>query len=221
MNGLIIAVALASLAFVALAFALRTPRVTWTAIGAALLLGLAGYALQGRPALAGSPREARARALGDPAVMVDVRHALAGPGAAADDNFIVTADAFARHGQYADAAGVLLGAVEQQPRNAQAWLALGNALVGHADGTLTPAALYAYRQAASAAPDQPGPPFFLGMALAQSGRFGEARDLWSRTLAAAPTTAPWRPEFADKLRRLDVLIAAQAQAAATASASGQ
>ncbi len=210
MSAWVIVAALAIATFAALAFVFRAPPVTWSAIGAALLFGLAGYGLQGRPELTGAPREARARMVGDPATMIALRHALAGPDAAADANFIVIADALARHGQYADATAILRGAVEKNPRDVQAWIALGNALVGHADGTLTPAALHAYREAQEAAPTQPGPPFFLGLALAQSARFAEARVLWAKALAAAPPGAPWRDELADKLRRLDLLIAAQA-----------
>jgi cytochrome c-type biogenesis protein CcmH len=124
----------------------------------------------------------------------------------------MTADAFARHGQYADAAGILLGAVDKNPKDADAWLALANALVGHAEGTLSPAALYAYRNAAIAAPNHPGPPFFLGLAMAQSGRFADARSLWADLLASTPPDAPWRADLQDRLTRLDALIARQDQA---------
>ena len=214
MTGWITAAALAALAFALVALPLRAPRVTWTAILAALVFGLAGYALQGRPDLAGSPREARERSVGDPETAIALRHALAGAGAASDGSYLVTADAFARHGQNAEAAGILLGAVEKQPKDAQAWLALGNALVAHADGALTPAALYAYRRADAAVPNQPGPAFFLGLALAQNGRFAEARAQWVRAMGYSPADAPWRPELARNLVRLDSLIAAQAAAQA-------
>lgn len=36
-------------AFLIAVFVLRAPRVSWEAIGAALVLGIAGYALQGSP----------------------------------------------------------------------------------------------------------------------------------------------------------------------------
>ena len=36
----------------------RAPRATWEMIGAALFLGIAGYAWQGQPGLAGSPHAA-------------------------------------------------------------------------------------------------------------------------------------------------------------------
>lgn len=184
---------LAALAFVAAVFVLRAPRAGWEAIGAALLLGIAGYALQASPGLSGAPK-APAQTVTDAAVgLVAARQSL-GEGAAPQGNrWVLTADAFARRGQYADAAGILLGAVEQQPNDAEAWLALANALVGHADGTLTPPALLAFRRASETAPGHPGPPFFLGLALAQSGRFAEARDLWAQVLALTPPTRRGAP----------------------------
>ncbi|MCB2064170.1 MAG: tetratricopeptide repeat protein, partial [Novosphingobium sp.] len=109
---------------------------------------------------------------------------------------------------------VLLGAVDDDPKNAQAWLALGNALVAHADGLLTPAALHAYSNAERAAPESPGPPYFLGLALAQSGRFAEARELWADLLERTPDDAPWREMLTERLARLDLLIAMQASKAA-------
>ncbi|MGB3377535.1 MAG: hypothetical protein WBA55_02065, partial [Allopontixanthobacter sediminis] len=48
-------IALAVLAFVLAAFVVKLPRSGWALFGAALLFGLAGYALQGSPGLAGSP----------------------------------------------------------------------------------------------------------------------------------------------------------------------
>jgi cytochrome c-type biogenesis protein CcmH/NrfG len=41
---------------------------------------------------------------------------------------------------------------------------LGNALVLHADGMMTPAAELAFQRAAKLAPDHPGPKFFYGLA---------------------------------------------------------
>ncbi|MEO6091892.1 MAG: tetratricopeptide repeat protein [Novosphingobium sp.] len=208
MMGWLLAALLAGAAFALMALLLKAPRRGWEAIGAALMLGIAGYGFQAHPRLAGSPREAREAVLGDSAAMVQARRALS-PGGGAPDTWLMVGDALARHGQYADAAGVLLGAVDRNPRDGEAWLALGNALVGHAQGLLTPAALYAYRQAAAAAPDAPGPPFFLGLALAQSGRLSEAHEMWARLIEHAPPDAPWRTEIAARLQRLDALIAAQ------------
>lgn len=202
---------LAVLAF-ALAFLLKAPRKGWEAIGAALLLGIAGYGLQGHPGMAGAPKAPAQTVANNPAALVEARKSLSGEASVAGDNWIVVADAFARNGQYANASSVLLGAVEKDPRNGEAWLAMANALVSHADGQLTPAALYAFQHSASAAPDNPGPPFFLGLALAQSGRLAEARRLWGELLERTPADAPWRADLETRIARLDAFIAERGQA---------
>ena len=198
---------LAAIAFLALAFVLRAPRGGWAAIGAALLVGVAGYALQGKPDLPGSPRAAAEGESESGTAMIEARQALTGVPAAAADRWVMVADGFARRGQYDDAAGVLLAAIEDDPDNADAWLALATALTEHADGTLTPAGLYAFQRAEAAAPGSPGPSFFLGFALATSGRFADARATWGALLARTPADAPWRPVLAERLATLDALIA--------------
>ncbi len=201
---------LGALAFAALAFLLKAPRSGWEAIGAALLLGIAGYALQGSPGQPGAPKVSvvQASANANSEALVAARQQLRDSSAGGANNWLVIGDAMARNGQYGDAAGVLLGAVEQNPDDVEGWLALGNALVGHAEGALTPASLYAYQRAANAQPAHPGPPFFLGLALAQNGRLGEARVLWAELLARSPKDAAWRDDLVQRLARLDQFIAA-------------
>lgn len=196
-------------AFAALVLVFKAPRRGWEAIGATLLLGIAGFALQARPDLPGAPKAPAQSADKSGEALVAARKALSDSGAAPASNWTVTADAFARRGQYGDAAGLLLGAVQKEPRNADAWVALGNALVGHGEGALTPAVLFAYRKAAEADPAHPGPSFFLGLALAQSGRLAEGRALWADLLARAPAGAPWRKDLAERLARLDAFIVMQ------------
>jgi cytochrome c-type biogenesis protein CcmH len=203
-------IALALAAFIAMALCLKTPRSGWAMLGAALLAGLAGYAIQASPNQPGSPRYSTSQALVDPADSIMMRDLLDESEIPPGNQWIVIADAMARNGQHADAAKVLLGAVDADPKNAQAWIALGNALVAHADGQLTPAALHAYKRAAEAAPKSPGPPYFLGMGMAQSGRFEEARKVWADLLERTPEDAPWREMLAERLARLDFLIAVQA-----------
>ena len=125
---------------------LRAPRKGWEAIGAALLLGIAGYAFQASPGVPGAPKEAPEQAAKNGAAIVEARQQLAQAQASGQglNRWLVIGDALARNGQYGEAAGVILGAVEQEPKNADAWLAMANALVGHAEGNLTPASLYAY-----------------------------------------------------------------------------
>jgi cytochrome c-type biogenesis protein CcmH len=206
-------IALGLAAFVLLAFLLKAPRKGWEPIGAALLLGLAGFSYQGHPSQPGSPKEPEQRADKSGAALVEARKALASETAMPNqpNQWMVIADALSRNGQYGDAAGVVLGAVESDPRNANAWLSLANNLVAHADGILTPASQYAYRRAAQADPQHPGPPFFMGLALAGSGKLTEGRALWADLLTRTPADAPYRADLAERLERLDAFIAAQGQ----------
>lgn len=200
---------LAILAFMAIAFILKAPRGTREAVAAALLLGLAGYLMQGRPGMPGTSKDSAEPISADPAALVEARLKVSNRNIPPNNRWVVIADGLARNGRYADAAEVLRGAVEDDPRNSEAWLAMGNALMAHSQGMLTPAALYAYRSAAKADPDNPGPPFFLGMALLQAGRVTEARAMWADLLRRAPEKAPWRSPLALQLQRLDAVISGQ------------
>lgn len=198
--------ALAAAALLALLLLFPSTRAAWQAVASTLLLGLAGYAAQGHPNLPGRPTVNAQTAADDGTEAIAQRQSLAGRDSQGQSHMII-AEAMLRHGQYADAAEILRGAVEKNPRDGNAWLAMANALVGHANGTLSPAALYAYRQASAADPAAPGPPFFLGLALAQSGRLDEARALWAALLARAPAAAPWRGDLQRRLQMLDAFIA--------------
>ena len=86
--------------------------------------------------------------------MIAARQSLFG-GPHADNRWLVIADALARHGQFGEAAQVLKGAVDKEPHNAEAWLALGDALYGHAGGEMVAAAELAYDRADQTAAPQP------------------------------------------------------------------
>lgn len=160
-----------------------------TLAGAAVAFGCAGYALQGRPNLAGSPRAATERA--GPVPLTEARHALTGQFDYADI-WLNMADALASRGGTEDAARLLQAQVRRHPGDYKLWMGLGNALADHSR-TLSPAARMAFERAAQLAPGQPAPPFFLGLAEARSGNPDEAVRLWSEILANAPADASWRP----------------------------
>ncbi len=207
MNGWVIVIGLALAVFAALAWLFKTPRQGWEVIGAAVLLGIAGFAMQARPMQPGAPKAADEAMNGGGEALVKARQQLANQANPAANQWLLIGDALARNGQFGDAAGVVLGAVEKDPRNADAWLALANDLTAHAQGNLTPASLYSYQRAMQADPRHPGPPFFMGLAMAQAGRLNEARKLWADLLARSPAGAPWRGDLAARLNRLDMIIA--------------
>ena len=170
---------------------LRGPLLTLAA--AAIAFGCAGYAMQGRPDLAGSPRQSAKRA--PPLPMTGARHALMGQFDAADA-WISMSEALASRGNSEDAANLLRYQVARRPGDYRLWVGLGNALVDHSH-TLSPAARFAFRRAAQLAPDYPAPPFFLGLAEARTGNPREAIRLWQQVLANAPADASWRPMIED------------------------
>lgn len=160
---------------------------------AALLLGCAGYALQGNPGLDGSPR---ARSAEEPPIpLTKMRHAFFGQFSGAEP-WLRISEALASRGNTEDAVGVLGSAVRERPDNAALWVGLGNALVDHAK-VITPASQFAFNRAAELAPGHPAPAFFMGLALARSGDRDGALALWREVLANAPAEAEWRPMVED------------------------
>lgn len=192
MTGLLIVAILALITLVFLwALKLRGPLLTLAA--AALAFGCAGYALQGRPGLEGSPRASAMRP--PPVPLTDARKTMMGQFTAAD-TWMTISESYAARGKTEDAVGVMRSAIRARPGDYAMWVGLGNALVDHAR-TLTPAARFAFERAAELAPGHPAPPFFLGLALARTGQPEQALDLWREILANAPADASWRPFVAD------------------------
>jgi|GEM_PF-1524602 len=111
-----------------------------TVVAVALAVVLAYLLVQPRPAPPLPPPYPAGAAL------IRARQSLL-DGPANADRWIVIADAMARRGRYAEAAEILLGAVEARPQASEGWLALGDALYAHAGGVLSPAAALAYERA--------------------------------------------------------------------------
>jgi cytochrome c-type biogenesis protein CcmH len=160
-----------------------------TATAAALVLGGAGYALQGRPTLLGAP--SRAARQGDVFPLTEARHAFFGNFTPAE-SWLRMSEALARDRETQDSVGILQNAIRRYPGDPQLWIGLGNALVDHSRG-LTPPAEMAFRRAAELSPGHPAPAFFYGLALARSGDRQSAIALWKAILAKAPSGAGWRP----------------------------
>ncbi|RJF92924.1 tetratricopeptide repeat protein [Sphingomonas cavernae] len=199
--GWIIVVALALAIWLLLWRFGRVPRLSYELIGAALLLGLAGYAWQGHPGQIGSPVQARADTANIDPKLIEQRKAMMGQ-FGTEAQWLDTADTYGRLGSTRAAVTVMRGAVHAYPKSADLWVGLGNALVAHGDGMISPAAQYAFQKAAQLSPEHPGPPFFMGLALAQSGQLDKAETLWSELLAQTPADAPWRADLEAKLGML-------------------
>ncbi|WP_417322342.1 tetratricopeptide repeat protein [Erythrobacter aureus] len=205
---------LALLVFVLAIYALKLRRSLWMLFGSTLLFGLAGYATQGNPGQASAPAGAALAAAPETGeLLVEARREFYG-GGRAPSRFVVTADAFTRRGQHDQAANFLRNAVAENPGDGEAWVALGNALVEHADGRLTAAALYAFSRAEQVAPNNPAPTYFLGLSYLRAGEPGKTLSLWRELLESAPADAQWRLPLAARLARLEGLLGVSPRGAA-------
>ncbi len=148
---------------------------------AALLLAFAGYAAQGRPDMAGvsmAPTEDTA----SEAVPETMRRTFASS-MNSEGQWLQLGDALINVGRSRAAVSILREGTRRAPQNADVWVGLGNALFIHGKGQMNPAAQYAFERAAQIDPNHPGPPFFMGFALAQSGKLDEAGEIWRGLLA--------------------------------------
>jgi cytochrome c-type biogenesis protein CcmH/NrfG len=199
--GLAIAILLAAILLVGLWRFGRLPLPTLQLVAAGLLLGIAGYAWQGRPGLRGVTPPAPARQEDRDSEFGRTREAMLGSFDRASA-WLTIADSYLRRGDTRNAAGVIRSGLRAHPNDPDLWVGLGNALVMHSEGMMTPAAQFAFDRAAQLAPAHPGPRFFYGLALIQGGRLAEAETIWRELLANAPADVSWRPMVEDRLRVL-------------------
>lgn len=168
---------------------------------AALLFGIAGYAWQGSPGEPGDPTPPKDDSMQPDSDFAKERSQVMGRfGSSAQ--WLDFADALHRMNRDRAAVTALKTALVEKPNDPDLWVGLGNALVIHAGGLVSPAARFAFEKAAKIAPDHPGPPFFMGLAYAQAGQPEKAVALWQALLAKAPPDAPWRSDLEQRLAQL-------------------
>ena len=206
--------AIGLIAWVITVFAGRMPVSARIPVAVAIMFGLTGYVLVGSPGAAGAP-VARPDAtdsaeFGQP--ITDPRQGMTerfGPAS----QWLALSDGLVRTGRTQAAITALQQGLRANPGNIDLWIGIGNALVAHGGGVMTPAAAMAFDKAADIDPVHPGPPFFAGLALAQGGDLAGARMVWQELLNRSPTDAPWRE---DLTQRLSLLPPAPDSAAAAA-----
>lgn len=172
-------------------------------VGAALCLALAGYAWQGSPSAPGHPLEA-ADAADSGEVPANLRKTFASS-MNAEGQWLGLADALIQAGRPRAAVSLLAEGTRKAPENPDIWVGLGNALVVHGGGQMSPAAQFAFERAAAISPNHPGPPFFVGLGLAQAGRVEEAGEVWRGLLMRAPADAPWKADLEKRLAEINQL----------------
>lgn len=174
---------------------------------AGLFLAMAGYAWQGSPNLRGSPVPPPVKEHLPDSEFAKTRGDLLGRFDTAAQ-WLTLAEAYQRDGDTRGGVDIIRSALRKYPNDPDLWVGLGNALVIHAQGLMTPAAELAFRRAAKIAPDHPGPKFFYGLALAQAGRFDQAETIWKNLLASAAPDAEWRAMVEQRLAMLEQAKAA-------------
>lgn len=218
MTGIFIAATIALILLLALKFGARLPWRHMAPAATAVLLGLAGYAWQGRPALAGHDVKPGVAAKFDER-LAEKRRSI-GERLGPASKWLIMSDGLARSGDTEQAANIVSRGLQETPKDADLWVGLGNALLAHGGGRLTPAADHAYREAMALAPEAISPSYFYGLALAQSGQFEAAQRTWARLALRLPERADMRMELVRNLMMLDRLIA-ERDAAQAGQGGGQ
>jgi cytochrome c-type biogenesis protein CcmH len=201
--GFLIVFVLVGLAFAALWRFGNLPRTALELAGSAMFLGIAGYAAQGSPDVPGTVMQAMEKP-GRPTneALIQIRQQMSGR-FGTDAQWLVLTDRLLEMGQSQTAVVAARSGLRDNRYSPQLWVGLGNALVAHGDGLVSPAAEFAYRRAGQLAPDDPAPPFFYGVALAQSGQTERAVRVWRMLLARSPADAPWRAPLEAKLAEIE------------------
>ena len=184
-----------------------------TFTGTAIALGAAGYAWQQHAALPGHPVKADVEAVEIDPGLAEFRTMIM-PGAADDQAILGAADDRLRAGDSTGAAQGIIDAIAKRPGDAALWAGLGGAIAAHDGGQVSPAALLAFRRSVALAPNDPGPPFFLGLMYIHAGELDAAKVAWMQSLALAPQDAPYRIAIAERLVMIDQFRAMKAGEAA-------
>ncbi|MEQ1725527.1 MAG: tetratricopeptide repeat protein [Sphingopyxis sp.] len=217
MNMLLVIMALGLLTWLGINFAGRLPSGARIPVAATIMFGLSAYLVMGAPGVAGAPvQEPAPQGFGEP--LTDPRQGMAGNGGDAG-MWLGLSDGFIRTGRTQLAAEALQQGLRLHPRNVDLWIGFGNALTQHAGGVMTPAAAMAFDKAADIDPAHPGPPFFAGLSLAQSGDVEGARSVWKQLLDRSPANAPWRSDLEQRLAAMPPPTPLPAPQAAPANGS--
>lgn len=184
----------------------RLPRKLWQAAMAAILLGMTGYVLQGRPSLPSSPAKPIGAKNQAADAMILMRSEMDRTfGAAKRYNF--AADSFSRQGDYSLSAAFIRSGLTKYPQDGDLWSALGLQLMLASDGKMSAAAQLAFDKARSFEPKHPAPDYFEGLNALFAGDVATAKARWQHALDNGTPKAKWRPRLELQLRALTELEA--------------
>lgn len=210
MNGWIVLGFLSVLSLLVLTWLVRSSKGLWQIAAAAVLLGMTGYALQGRPSAPSSPAKSLAANEIGATQLIDIR-------ADMDQSFgsakrwLVTADSFAKQGDYASAASYIQSGLRSDPKNSDLWSALGLQLMLASEGQMSPPAQLAFDKARAIRPNHPAPYYFAGLARIISGDLNGGVFLWEKTLSLATPNAKWKVGIETQIQAAKALQEESAQ----------
>jgi cytochrome c-type biogenesis protein CcmH/NrfG len=210
MNGWLALGLLSLLSLSVLVYYVRSSKGLWQVAAAAVLLGMAGYALQGRPSLPPAPAQPLEAGAAGATQLVDIR-------ADMDESFgsakrwLVTADSFAKQGEYPLSASYLKSGLRIDPQNADVWSALGLQLMLASEGQMSPPAQVAFDKARTIRPKYPAPYYFDGLARLFAGDLDGAILLWEKTVSLATPNAKWKTRIESQLLAAKALRAQATQ----------
>ena len=210
MNGWIVLGLLSVLSLSVLTWFVRSSKGLWQIAAAAVLFGMTGYALQGRPSAPTSPAKSLAASEVGATQLIDIR-------ADMDQSFggakrwLVTADSFAKQGDYASAASYIQSGLRSDPKSPDLWSALGLQLMLASEGQMSPPAQLAFDKARAIRPNHPAPYYFAGLARMISGDLNGGVLLWEKTLSLATPNAKWKVGIETQLQAAKALQVESAQ----------
>lgn len=202
MSGWIIAILLSLATLAGLVVLGKLPRPTWEAVAAAVILALAGYAYQGRPAVPSAP-SAVSKSKGEDAKMLILIRSEMDRTFSSARPYLILSDAYARDGDYQLAAAYINSGIRKNPKNADLWAGLGLQLLLAGDGQMSPPAKFAFDRARSLSPRQPAPDYFMGLTAVFEGRSDEALSLWRGLIERAPKDAKWKARLELQVKALE------------------
>ncbi len=190
MNAWIVIAPAALILCVAIIMVGRLPRRLWEMCAAFLVLGLAGYAFQGKPHLAAAPAQPIMRDNAAAAQLIKLREQMA-PTFASAKNWTILGDSMARQGNYKLAMSVVGSGLKEQPKNADLWAALGLYAMLANNGRIGAPSELAFAKARKFNPNLAAPDYFEGLNALADRQILETLNKWDAALEKAPSDSQW------------------------------
>jgi cytochrome c-type biogenesis protein CcmH len=206
MSGWIAMSLIAVISLAALVLLGRLQKGYWQIAAAAILLGMTGYALQGRPSVQSAPAKSLA-AKEDAAVQLVEMRADMDQSFGGAKRWLVTADAFAKQGDYKLSASYIQAGLKQNPSDPDLWSALGLQLMLASNGEMSLPAQLAFDKARTIRPNYPAPYYFAGLSRLFAGNIDSAILFWEKALSLATPNAKWKPRLESQLAGAKLLQA--------------